>query len=127
MLKFIYGLPACGKTTTVLNLIKEHINENKSVVLMVPEQFSYQTERSVLELLGDFDARKVEILTFTRLYDQICEKIGGSCGKLLGEGDKIILMNNVLNSLESELLIWGKYIHSLNFSKNLIFCAFAAF
>ncbi len=120
MLKFIFGLPSSGKTTTVLNLIKEKTDLSKKVVLIVPEQFSFQTERAILKLLGDNNAHKVEVLSFTRLYDEISNSIGGICGKLLYDSDKIILMNRVLSSLENELTVWGKYAHSLNFSKTIL-------
>ncbi len=120
MLKFIFGLPSSGKTTNVLNLIKKSVESNQSVVLIVPEQFSFQTERSVLQLLGDVDAGKVEVLSFTRLYDKISDTVGGTCGKLLCDSDKIILMSRVLNSLASELKIWGKYTNSLSFAKTVL-------
>ena len=120
MLKFIFGLPSSGKTTTVLNLIKQKVDLEKQVVLIVPEQFSFQTERSILHILGDDNANKVQVLSFTRLYDEISKTVGGICGKLLCDSDKIILMNRVLSSLENELLVWGKYAHSLNFSKSIL-------
>ncbi len=120
MLKFIFGLPASGKTTTVLNLIKQKIDLENEVVLIVPEQFTFQTERSILNLLGDENSLRVQVLSFTRLYDEISKTVGGICGKLLGDCDKIILMNRVLSSLEDELLVWGKYAHSLNFSKSIL-------
>lgn len=120
MLKFIFGLPSSGKSTTVLNLIKQNVSFEKQVVLIVPEQFSFQTERSILTLLGDDNASKVEVLSFTRLYDEISKTVGGICGKLLCDSDRIILMNRVLSSLEGELLVWGKYAHSLNFSKSIL-------
>ena len=120
MLKFIFGLPSSGKTTTVLNLIKQKVDLEKQVVLIVPEQFSFQTERSILHILGDDNANKVQVLSFTRLYDEISKNVGGICGKLLCDSDKIILMNRVLSSLENELLVWGKYAHSLNFSKSIL-------
>ena len=120
MLKFIFGLPSSGKTTTVLNLIKQKVDLEKQVVLIVPEQFSFQTERSILHILGDNNANKVQVLSFTRLYDEISKTVGGICGKLLCDSDKIILMNRVLSSLENELLVWGKYAHSLNFSKSIV-------
>lgn len=120
MLKFIFGLPSSGKTTEILNLIKEKVNQQKNVVLIVPEQFSFQSEKAILHLLGDFDATKVKVVSFTRLYDEISSEIGGISGRILSDGDKIILMNRVLNEVKNELLVWSKYTNSLNFSKNLL-------
>ncbi len=120
MLKFIFGLPLSGKTTEILNIIKEKVENEKQVVLIVPEQFSFQTERAILKLLGDDSALKVEVLSFTRLYDKISDTIGGKCGIILSDSDKIILMNRTLASLQTELKVWGKYTHSLSFSKTVL-------
>ena len=95
MLQFIFGRASTGKTYTVLNKIKELSLNNKESVLIVPEQFSFQTERSILHILGDDNATKVQVLSFTRLYDEISKTVGGICGKLLCDSDKIILMNRV--------------------------------
>lgn len=120
MLKFIFGLPSSGKTTEILNIIKEKHKNGKQIVLIVPEQFSFQTERAILNLLGEDNALKVEVLSFTRLYDKISDNIGGKCGNVLSDGDKIIFMNRTLSSIESELKVWSKYSHSLNFSKTVL-------
>ncbi len=120
MLKFIFGLPSSGKTTEILNIIKEKLENGKQISLIVPEQFSFQTERAILNLLGDDNSLKVEVLSFTRLYDKISDTVGGRCGKILSDGDKIIIMNRTLSSLENELKVWGKYAHSLNFSKTVL-------
>lgn len=120
MLKFIFGRPYTGKTYTVLEKIKTEVMNNREVVLFVPEQFSFETEKSVLRLLGDDKISKVRVLSFTRLFDELSDYTGGICGKLLTDSDKIILMNRVLNSLESELTVWGKYAHSLSFAKTVL-------
>lgn len=120
LLKFIFGLPSSGKTTTILNLISEAVAKGKETVLIVPEQFSFQSERAILKLLGDDFASKVKVISFTRLYTELSDTIGGGCGKLLCDSDKIILMNRTLNSIKDELLVWGKYAHSLNFSKSIL-------
>lgn len=120
MLKFIYGLPSSGKTTTVLQLIKESISDDKKVVLLVPEQFSFQSERAMLKLLGDDNASKVNVTSFTRLYAELSDEIGGNNARILNDGDKIIMMNRTLNALKDELTVWGKYANSLNFSKSLL-------
>lgn len=120
LLKFIFGLPASGKTTEILNIVKKEYENGKQIVLIVPEQFSFQTERAILKLLGDNNASNVEVLSFTRLYDKISDTVGGKCGKILSDSDKIILMNRTLSALQSELKVWGKYAHSFNFSKTVL-------
>ena len=45
MLKFILGKSGSGKTTTIFNDIKARIKNETKVLLVVPEQYSYETEQ----------------------------------------------------------------------------------
>lgn len=120
MLQFIYGLPRSGKTTKILELSKELAQNNKNCVIIVPEQATFETEKTVLKALGDSSALNVEVLSFTRLQDEISRKIGGISAKILKDSDKIIFMNKALNQIAYELKVWGKYANSLNFAKTML-------
>jgi len=69
MLQFIYGRAATGKTYTVFERIKNDVENAKQVVLLVPEQFTFECERTLLHTLGDRSSTNVSVLSFTRLYD----------------------------------------------------------
>ena len=120
MLKFIFGLPCSGKTYTCLQKIKELTEQGEETVLMVPEQFSFDCEREVLRLLGDSFALKTTVLTFSRLVDEVARKIGGISARVLNESDKVIFMNKALIISANDLKLWGKYVHSVKFSKTLL-------
>ncbi len=120
MLQFIFGLPASGKSYTILQKIKLDVSQGKNVILFVPEQFSFETEKSVLKLLGDGESTKVKVLSFSRLCDEISQLSGGICGKLLSDSDKIILMNKTLTKVKDDLCVFGKYAHSFNFAKTVL-------
>lgn len=120
MLQFIFGRPASGKTFTVMQKIKELCEEGKESVLIVPEQFTFENERLVLKTLGDKSALFVNVLSYTRLYDEIGKQIGGIAGTVLRDSDKIIFMNRTLKAIGDDLRIWGKYINSVNFAKTLL-------
>lgn len=120
MLQFIYGLPRSGKTTKILNLANELANNNKKSVIIVPEQATFETEKTVLKTVGDSFTLNIEVLSFTRLYDEISRKIGGISAKVLKDSDKIIFMNKALKQIASELKVWGKYADSLNFAKTIL-------
>lgn len=49
MLNFIIGRNNSGKTQKIRGLIAERASENKKCILIVPEQFSFESERSILE------------------------------------------------------------------------------
>lgn len=120
MLQFIFGKPATGKTYAVLQKIKELTVLNKQSVLIVPEQFTFESERAVLEEIGDTAALFVNVTSFTRLYDEIGRKIGGIASTVLRDSDKIVFMNKTLNSVADDLKLWGKYKSSVSFAKTVL-------
>ncbi len=120
MLQFIFGKPASGKTYTVLERIKALSEKGEKCVVIVPEQFSFETERAVLKVLGDKAALSTEVLSFSRIYDEVSRSFGGIAGRVLGDCDKIIFMKRALESVKDELTLWGKYTHSVSFAKTML-------
>ncbi len=120
MLQFIIGRPASGKTYTVLNKIKELTEKKQHSVLIVPEQFTFETERAVLKTVGEEATLFVNVISFTRLYDEIGRNIGGIAGTFLRDSDKIVFMNKTLNTVASDLKLWGKYKSSVSFAKTIL-------
>ena len=120
MLNFILGGASTGKTYTILNKIKELAESGKECVLIVPEQYTFESERSILSLLGDKFSLNVSVLSFSRLCDEIGNISGGIAGRILGDADKIIFMHRALNSVKNELKLWGKYTRNINFSSTIL-------
>lgn len=120
MLKFIFGRPASGKTYNVLQNIKRLSEDGKTALLIVPEQFSFESERAVLKELGDKAALGTGVTTFTRLCDDVGRQVGGIAGITLSGADKVIFMNRALSSLEGELRLWSKYCRSVYFAKTIL-------
>ncbi len=54
-LRFIYGRAGSGKSQYCLNSIKKRIEEDvdRPLILLVPEQFSFQAEKNLIEVLGE--------------------------------------------------------------------------
>lgn len=120
MLQFIFGLPFSDKTQILLQRVKELSSNKKSVVIIVPEQASFDTEKTILKALGDSFSLNVEVLSFSRLQDEICRKIGGLSLSVLKDSDKIIFMSKALKQISYELCLWGKYANSLSFAKKML-------
>lgn len=120
MLQFILGKPATGKTYTILNKIKELSLEGKTAILIVPEQYTFESERLVLSELGDRATLNVTVLSFTRLCDEIGNICGGISGTVLGDADKIIFMHRALKNVSDELKLWGRYAKNVNFAATML-------
>lgn len=120
MLQFIFGKPASGKTYTVLNKIKELSEMGKNSVLIVPEQFTFESERAVLKALGDSAALNTAVLSFSRLCDEVARNIGFMAGDTLSDADKVIFMNRALRDCKDELKLWSRYAESITFAKSML-------
>lgn len=120
MLSFILGPAASGKTYTILQKIRECVASGKRPILLVPEQFSFESEKAVLDTLGDGGAQSVSVVSFTRLCDEIERETGGLCGKAVTEADKIILMRRAVKKAAPELKRWQKYSNSAGFATGMI-------
>ena len=120
MLQFILGRAASGKTTAVISMLRELTAPGREAVLIVPEQFSFDTERDILEALGDKTASLVKVMSFTRLCDEIERNTGGGAGAVLSDAHKLILLNRALKICEPELKIWKRYISFPGFTASLL-------
>ena len=111
-LRFIIGRAGTGKTTLCMEeIIRQQNTENKRQILIVPEQFTSQAERDLIEKTGQNAILTAEVLSFGRLAHRVFSKKGigsrvplGDIGKsmalrkiLLQEKDKISYFQSVMD------------------------------
>ena len=78
MLRFIIGTNEEARRAALYTAIKDW---NKSAFLIVPEQFSFESEKLLGETLGVKDAQNVEVLSFSRLCNSIFRRFARMCGQ----------------------------------------------
>ena len=120
MLQFIFGKPSSGKTYTIINKIKELSKNGDESVLIVPEQFTFESERQVLKTVGDSFALNTTVLSFSRLCDEVGRNVGGISAKPLSDCEKNIFMHKALVNSADKLMLWKKYSSSANFAKTML-------
>lgn len=76
------------------------------LVMIVPEQYSFETEKAMLRLCGAERANKIQIYSFTRLAEAVFRKEGGAAGRRLSDGGRRILMSTALMECEDELEVY---------------------
>ncbi|MCL2531702.1 MAG: exodeoxyribonuclease V subunit gamma [Oscillospiraceae bacterium] len=110
MLQFILGQAGTGKTTYLHELLREFVQAGRrDVILLVPEQDSFNHERALLALLGPRDAQAVEVLSFTRLADSLFRTCGGRGGRVsLTEAQRTIAMHLALDAVRDKLEMFAK-------------------
>ncbi len=120
MLRFIVGRALSGKSYEICRRIAECVKEGLTPVLIIPEQFSFESEKRILSLLGDCDAQKVKVLSFSRLCDEVESIYGGGAVGEIGDSDKTILMSTALKNVREKLKYFGKYSLSSGLSKMML-------
>lgn len=122
MLHLITGRAGSGKTSYVRKVLGTLASEgNDRLVLIVPEQYSFSSERAILEQFGEKDAQNIEVLSFTRLADYVFRELGGMSGTLADDGIKIMLMVKALSTVQDQLELYAKHIESIPLAKELLY------
>lgn len=108
-LRIIYGRAGTGKTTYCINEIKKKIEkkENNNYILIVPEQFTFQTENRMIESIGEKAVLNAEVLSFKRIAYRVFNICGGLTKKVIKDAGKNMVIYKVLEELSDEMKSFG--------------------
>ena len=109
-LRFIYGRGGSGKSHYCLQEIKENIlkGAKHKLVLLVPEQFSFQSERNLLKVVGATGITKAEVLSFKRLAHRVFNEVGGVTLRRIDDTGRSMLIYNILEELGEQMKTFGR-------------------
>lgn len=108
-LRFIYGRAGSGKTRFCLNEIKSRIDAGKTrpLLLLVPEQFTYQTEKDLIKVLGKGGILKTEVLSFRRLAFRVFNETGGITYPHVHPAGKSMILYRILDKQRQSLNVFA--------------------
>ncbi len=112
MLRLVTGRIAGGKTTRIYEKIRAMVEKDESVMLIVPEQYSFNTEKMMLSLLGAKGADKVEVLSFSFLAEKLLKKHGLNSKPRLDDSTRALMMSLALEGVRDSLKVYGKHRYS---------------
>ena len=82
MLQFVEGTSGSGKTDTIRHMLMEKAKTGEEkLLLLVPEQNSFENERAMLRLMGPKEAGRITVTSFTRMVDLVMRQTGGLAGR----------------------------------------------
>ena len=116
MLRIIAGRSGSGKTELIHREICSRAGKD-DIVLIVPEQSSFQYEKRILDDLGAKKAALVSVKSFKRLYDTMCELYGENSGKHIDEGVRAVLMSIAAESIADRLVMYGSRCKRSDFAE----------
>lgn len=120
MLNFITGVKGSGKTALAHKITGEAVAAGESVMLIVPRQFSFESDRSILSLLGPKAASETEVYSFRRLCDEVLRNHGGTGKPIATAGVKNILMSLAVEAVAGSLNTFSKHKNDIALSQKLL-------
>lgn len=109
MITFLYGTYGSGKTTAILDNIKNDTDRNLHTFLIVPEQEAVQSERTTLISLPNSAQLNLEVLSFSRLYNRVCREYGDLSYRYITKPIRHLLMWQNLRELADSLEEYNGY------------------
>ncbi len=114
MLRLILGRAATGKTTYVREIIADKAMQGEEVVLIVPEQFSFESEKAMIEKLGARRASEISVLSFTSLSKKILDEWKPDRKPSVTDAAKTVMMSLALEALSEQLEIFKGCLKNKN-------------
>ena len=108
--RYILGRARTGKTHLIFEEIEEKLKKesSKKLVLLVPEQFTLQTEEDLIFKSKLDGIMNVEVLSFERIAYKIFSEVGGLKKTTLNELGKIMVLRKLFDDYSKDLTVYKK-------------------
>lgn len=119
-LQYIFGRSGYGKSTYCLNSIKERLAslpEDKKFIYLVPEQFTLEADRKLVEIIGEKGLQRIQVLSFTRLAYVVLSQVGGITRPHMNSSGKNMLLYKVIEEVKDDLNVLSRASRQTGFIK----------
>lgn len=108
-LQMILGNSGSGKTRLLYETIirESRLHPEETFLVLVPEQFTLQTQKELVGLHPDHGILNIEVLSFQRLAWRVFEETGTSTRKVLEETGKNLILRKVAQEKQESLKVLG--------------------
>ena len=105
-LQFIIGNSGAGKSGTAYeNIIREaSANPDRLYYVIVPEQFTMQTQKTLVEMHPDGGILNIDILSFERLAYRVFEEVGGDTRRIMEKKKKNMVLQKLVQMNQKDLV-----------------------
>lgn len=108
MLQFVLGRAGSGKTEYLRRLLADRSRAGfGGTIMIVPEQYTFETEKAMLRLAGPVRGNSIPVYSFTRLAEAVFRKEGGAVGRRLSDGGRRILMASAVEACQDRLEVYA--------------------
>ena len=116
-LKFILGNSGGGKTEYMYQEVVKaaEADVKRNYLVVVPEQFTMQTQRKLVDLSTNHAIMNIDVLSFQRLAYRIFDELGKTDIKILEETGKNLVLRRVAEQERDKLKMLGGNIHKMGY------------
>ncbi|MBO8140598.1 MAG: helicase-exonuclease AddAB subunit AddB [Firmicutes bacterium] len=110
-LRFLLGRAGTGKTWTCLSAIRRRLvdePEGPPLILLVPEQATFQMERALLSDAAVRATHRAHVLSFQRLAARVLQETGGAARPRLGAMGKRMMLRALIHDQRSRLRLLSR-------------------
>lgn len=120
-LQMFYGSAGAGKSYQLYHdLIKMSVNEpDTNYLVIVPEQFTLQTQKDIVSMHPDNGVMNIDILSFLRFAYRIFDELASGTQPILEDTGKSMVIRRVLAGKRKELLLFGSNVSKVGFVNEL--------
>ena len=118
-IRFIFGRAGTGKSRFCLEQIKKKIDRNDNnnkLILLVPEQYTFDTEKKFLEIVTEKGFLRGEVLSFKRMAHRVFEECGGRTDIRISDSGRNMLIYKILKDKTDELEYFNRMTKEQGFS-----------
>ena len=102
-LQLIYGRAGTGKSTAILEQVKNNLHSEVKQYIIIPEQFSYSEEKKLMAELQENSIINAEVITFKRMAERVQTEVAGRTKSLLSKSGKAMIMYSILDKQKDKL------------------------
>lgn len=120
-LQFVLGRSGSGKTHILYEeLIRQSITHpERQYLLLVPEQFTLETQKDLVMLHPGHGIMNIDILSFERLAYRVFDELGVDPGVILDDLGKSMLLKKVAAAHMKELSVYGGHVSRMGFTEQM--------
>ena len=120
-LRFILGASGSGKSEILFRELIERAAENpdKNYIILVPEQFTLETQKQVVTMHKNGAVANIDIVSFNRLAFRVFEELNLGSLDILDDTGKSLILRKVIAAESKNLMIYKDKVHMHGFVEEM--------
>lgn len=116
-LQFVAGRSGSGKSSYIIDRIIKESVEHKDInyLYIVPEQFTMQTQKELVNAHPDKGLLNIDVLSFNRLAYRVFDELGKKIGMILADTGKNMVLRRVIEAYKEELGVYARNYNKQGF------------